>query len=469
MATQACKILSVPLVMVILEPGVVPDDLGEGHGMSESEGLPARGVVFWPVGTGDSTTVVIDDLVVMQVDLHDMAKADDETTPEVAVVDRLVEALPVVDGRPYLATFVLTHADKDHCLGFADLLDQVTIGELWSTPRLWREYNDSDAPDLCSDAIAFREESERRIAVTMKAVNVGNVPASGDRIRVVGYDDEHSSHAYDELPDEYLAWPGQSVTVLDGHDCAGVFEAFIHAPFKDDAAASRNETSLSMQVTLSDETGVDGKVLLFGDLAHDTIMKIFDYSEYYDREQYLAWDLLLAPHHCSKKVMYEKNSDGEEQLQMDVLNAFERNARSGATVVCSSAVFPEVDVDGQNPPHRMAADRYAEIADEVICTMSWVDESAPSPVVFGVDAEGARIIVGDVVKSADREAALELATSATGRRFAAVTAAAVAVGNAIPRVAAAAPSATGPERVQAAVAADRGGDHAPEAPVGFGR
>ncbi|WP_064444929.1 hypothetical protein [Rhodococcus sp. YH3-3] len=437
--------------------------------MSESEGLPARGVVFWPVGTGDSTTVVIDDLVVMQVDLHDMAKADDDATPEVAVVDRLVEALPIVDGQPYLATFVLTHADMDHCLGFADLLDKVTIGELWSTPRLWREYNDPDAPDLCSDAIAFREESERRITATLEAVNAGEVPASGNRIRVVGYDDEHSSHAYDGLPDEYLGWPGQSVTVLDGHERSGVFEAFIHAPFKDDAAAARNETSLSIQVTLTDETGIDGKVLLFGDLAHDTIMKIFDYSEYYDREQYLAWDLLLAPHHCSKKVMYKKDSDGNDQLQMDVLNAFERNARSGATIVCSSAVFPALDEPGQNPPHRMAADRYAEIADEVICTMSWVDENAPSPVVFGVDAEGARIIVGDLVKSADREAAYELATSASGQRFAAITAAAVAVGNAIPRAVAAAPSATGPERVQAAVTSDRGGSQAPDTPVGFGR
>ena len=208
---------------------------------------------------------------------------------------------------------------------------------------------------------------------------------------------------------------------------------------------------------------------MFGDLAHDTIMKIFDYSEYHDREQYLAWDLLLAPHHCSKKVMYKKDSDGNDQLQMDVLNAFERNARSGATIVCSSAVFPALDEPGQNPPHRMAADRYAEIADDVICTMSWVDENAPSPVVFGVDAEGARIIVGDLVKSADREAAYELATSASGQRFAAITAAAVAVGNAIPRAVAAAPSATGPERVQAAVTSDRGGSQAPDTPVGFGR
>lgn len=438
--------------------------------MDQSEGLPARGVVFWPVGTGDSTTVVIDDLVVLQVDLHDMAKADDEATPEVAVVDRLVDALPVVDGMPYLATFALTHVDKDHCLGFADLLERVRIGELWSTPRLWREYNDPDAPDLCSDAVAFREESERRIAATLDAVNAGGVPVSGDRIRVIGYDDEHSSHAYDELPDAYLAWPGQSLTVLDGYELAGVFEAFIHAPFKDDAAAARNETSLSMQVTLTDETGIDGKVLLFGDLAHDTIMKIFNYSEYYNREQYLAWDLLLAPHHCSKRVMYKKDLDGNEQLQMDVLNAFERNARPNGAVVCSSAVFPDVDVDGHNPPHRMAADRYAEIADEVICTMSWVDEAAPSPVVFGVDAAGARVIRGDLVSSAATEAKVELAASATGRRFAAITAAAVAVGNAIPAAAAsAAPPGAGPERVDAAVAADRGGNSAPETPVGFGR
>lgn len=436
--------------------------------MSESEGLPARGVVFWPVGTGDSTTVVVDDEVVMQVDIHDMAKADDETNPEVPVVDRLVEALPVVDGTPYLATFVLTHADKDHCLGFADLLEKVTIGELWSTPRLWREYNDPDAPELCSDAVAFREESERRIQATMNAVNSDSTPVSGDRIRVVGYDDEHSSHAYDELPAEFKAWPGQSLTTLDGHDRAGVFEAFIHAPFKDDASAPRNETSLSMQITLTDETGLDGKVLLFGDLAHDTIMKVFDFSEYYDRQRYLEWDLLLAPHHCSKRVMYKRDADGTEQLQMDVLNAFERNARTGGTVVCSSGVFPEVDVDGHNPPHRMAADRYEEIADEVICTMSWVDEGAPSPVVFGVDMAGSRIIRGDLVKSAPSEAKVELAASAVGRRFAAVTAAAVVVANEIPRSAAASTVSTGAERVDAAVSADRGGNRAPETPVGFG-
>ena len=34
--------------------------------------LPDRGFVFWPVGTGDSTTIVIDEDRVMQVDIRQM-------------------------------------------------------------------------------------------------------------------------------------------------------------------------------------------------------------------------------------------------------------------------------------------------------------------------------------------------------------------------------------------------------------
>ena len=175
--------------------------------MSISE-MPTRGAVFWPVGTGDSTTIVVDDNVVLQVDLHDMAKADDDDNPEVPVVDELVDALPKTDdGEPYLAVFALTHADKDHCCGFADLLDQVKIGEIWATPRLWREYED-DPDDLCVDAVAFRDECVRRVAATMAAVEAGEEPDSGDRILVIGYDTDHSVHAYDELPEKYKSGPG---------------------------------------------------------------------------------------------------------------------------------------------------------------------------------------------------------------------------------------------------------------------
>lgn len=116
-----------------------------------SKDIPDLGAVFWPVGNGDSTTVVVSADVVVQVDLNHRASAEHDDTPEVPVVDLLIPTLPEgSDGKPYLAAFVLTHADADHCSGFAKLLDQVTIGELWATPRMWREYLDDPAGPTCA-------------------------------------------------------------------------------------------------------------------------------------------------------------------------------------------------------------------------------------------------------------------------------------------------------------------------------
>ena len=42
---------------------------------------------------------------------------------------------------------------------------------------------------------------------------------------------------------------GTAVTVLNGCDESRHFRAFVHAPFKDDAAGERNESCLGLQVT----------------------------------------------------------------------------------------------------------------------------------------------------------------------------------------------------------------------------
>lgn len=432
-----------------------------------STDLPEMGVVFWPVGSGDSSTVVLSETVLMQVDLNDRAKADDDDTPEVPVVDLLVESLPEgEDGRPFLAAFVLTHADQDHCSGFKDLMDKATIGELWATPRMWREYADDPDATLCEDAGAFHEEVKRRVEAVKKAVADGDDIAVGDRVLVVGYDTDEDTHSYHDIPAEYLLKPGMSTTKINGEDHAGTFEAFIHAPFKDDCAAPRNNTSLSMQVTLTEDGGSDAKVLLFGDLAYETIMKIFDYSQEHDREDRVEWDLLLAPHHCSKSVMYVSEG-GSEILKTDILEAFERHARDGAVVVASSAVIPSSDSVGANPPHKKAADRYKEYADRFICTMEWPSVEDPSPVVMGLDAAGAHIVEDEVIELAAR--VLEH-KSIGGRRLAEVAAAATAAGRFARGTITTTETAgmSGPERVRAAVAADRGTEKAPAATVGFG-
>jgi beta-lactamase superfamily II metal-dependent hydrolase len=437
---------------------------------------PRRGFMFWPVGTGDSTTIAVDDDHIVQVDLRDMAQADLDGAVVSPVVDELAACLPKRKGRPYLAVFVLTHADQDHCCGFADLLNAVTIGELWATPRLWREYEDADAV-ICDDARAFQEEAERRVRATRAAAARGEQPASGDRILVVGYDSDREKHAYADLPDEYLTGPGHAVTSLDGEDMSAVFEAFIHAPFADDCAAARNETSLALQVTLRAPSAADGKVLLLGDLAHDTIMKIFDFSEEHKRAERLAWDVLLAPHHCSKRVMY---LDGE--LQQDVLDAFERHARDQAVIVASSMPVPTRNDKNDNPPHAKAKARYLQIVDsedQFICTQEWPDPDHPRPVVFGLDADGLTLLdppvpddsiqeLATAAKAAGRFTSVDGAAAGVLITLAAAVAARLARRLSQQRAAPRQERESGLDRAQRAVTAARGRDAAPRQPVGFG-
>jgi hypothetical protein len=439
-------------------------------------GAPRQGIMFWPVGTGDSTTIVVDEDHVVQVDLHDMAQADLDGAVVTPVVDELAASLPRRNGKPYLAVFVLTHADQDHCRGFADLLKAVTIGELWATPRLWREYENADTV-ICDDARAFQEEAERRVRATRAAAACGEEPASGDRILVVGYDTDRDQHAYADLPDQYLTGPGHAVTSLDGDDMSEVFEAFIHAPFADDCAAARNETSLALQVTLRDPSGTDGRILLLGDLAHDTIMKIFDYSEAHGREDRVAWDVLLAPHHCSKHVMYR---DG--QPQQDVIDALERHARQNPVIVASSMPIPARNETGDNPPHAKAKARYLQVVhhdDSFICTQEWPDPIKPRPVVFGLGPDGLTLLDPDILD--DTIETLSTAAKAAGK-FSAADAAAASVLIVLAAAAArglgrwlssrrAAPKQNrgpGLDRAQRAVTAARGRDTAPRQPVGFG-
>lgn len=82
-----------------------------------------------------------------------------------------------------------------------------------------------------------------------------------------------------------------------------------------------------------------------------------------------------------------RGGSGTDVLKDDVLDAFKRHARADAVIVSSSGPIPAENVDGKNPPHRMAANRYQEIveADHFVCTMEWPSKEDPSPVVFGVE------------------------------------------------------------------------------------
>src|SRR6266540_5316413 len=102
--------------------------------------FPNRGYIFWPVGNGDSTTIVVDAKTIVQLDINHLESADDDDAPRIPILDRLLDELPKVGGKPYLAGFGLTHGDADHCRGFAELNRRALIGDLWFGPRLlWEQ------------------------------------------------------------------------------------------------------------------------------------------------------------------------------------------------------------------------------------------------------------------------------------------------------------------------------------------
>ena len=343
-----------------------------------SQELPERGFIMWPVGNGDSTTIVVDNNITLQLDLNHTSGGEEDDDPKTPVIDELESLLPKFNNRPYLAVFALTHPDLDHCRGFTKLLERVNIGELWFTPRVFREYK----KDLSDDALAFRKEAERRVAATIE--NQGDTP-SGDRVRLIGYDQLLQEDEFTGFPQDRLTVPGHIITELDGTDCGKIFRAFIHAPFKDDADNDRNDTSLAMQVTLWTERGL-GSMLFFGDLKYPTLKRIFDRSE----AKNLYWNGLLSPHHCSKSAFYwQDEGDDEEVLKSGLLDQMAAAAGTTGYVFASSQPFPNNNEPGDDPPHLIARDRYIEIApDGFLCTGEHGDESRPDPIVIAVTESG---------------------------------------------------------------------------------
>lgn len=356
--------------------------------MADNFKLPnKKSVIFWPVGTGDSTTLVLKPgELVMQIDLRHLEKAEDPEEPEWPIIDYLVKTLPKKNGRPYLALFALTHPDKDHILGFKELLKKVHVGEIWHTPKVFRAQSDQET--LCDDAKAFREEAHRRCNVILTR------PASivsGNRLRIIGHDDILKEDYYKDLPAHCKSRPGEKVSYVDGVDLQGDFETFIHGPFKEDQEKEKNETSLSLNVVLW-EGDKYGQFFFFGDRKYSSIKQIFEVTEENGTNKaYLGWNVMLSAHHCSKGVMYAKEEDeAEESLRQDIMDFFQKYSRDGAGYVISSSHSKFTDGEGDLPPHKKARKRYEETvkAGRFICTHEYPNKINPEPIVFTVDANG---------------------------------------------------------------------------------
>ena len=355
-------------------------------------------IKFYPVGNGDCCLVNIGGAnKKMMFDCNFRQQAEDEDEKMFDVIgDLLDNELTKKCGLPFLDAYLLTHPDQDHCRGFEEKFylgdpdhikeedkkaNKILIGELWYSPRVFEEYN----IELSNDAVAFKKEADRRMK--LYKINPNKADRDGNRIRIIGWTGTKELEGMDAR----ITVPGNLVNEVNGTICR-YFEMFIHAPFKDDIEnANRNESSIVSQLRFKSDKNKDdiARVFLAGDAEWHVWERIMDKT---DDDDYLRWDLLEAPHHCSYTFFAENRENEPQKSSIDFLDKKEPNA----FVVASSKVIKKND---DNPPCQKAKNRYVEKVGngDFFCTSGTSENEADEAIVFDIE-DGVLRLQEDKVK-----------------------------------------------------------------------
>lgn len=283
------------------------------------------------------------------------------------------------DGRPYVDVFVLTHPDADHITGFntmfhtgdpedwSDKSNKIIINEIWSSPRVFRRATAKGANGnnpLCDDAKVFNREAKRRVQLYRDG---GYIGGAGNRIILLSSDEDGKT---DDIP-HIVADLFTSFARMSGID-DGSLNAFLLAPAdkqevaEDEEELSKNNSSAIIRFDLSNaiydanygyDVSYTHSFLIGGDAEVKCWEVLHDKLEAAGQLNELAYDVLLAPHHCSWRSL---SNDSESNCDDPKLNksahAALSKANKNAVVLCSSQEFGE-----KTPPSQLARDEYEKI------------------------------------------------------------------------------------------------------------
>lgn len=346
-------------------------------------------VRYYPVGNGDCSLITTPS---GQTILVDCRIINDD--PPFNVRRDLIQQIATWRGMPYLSSFILTHADKDHCHQFDEVfhtgpvstweepdeneLPKIIIGTMWFSPHIFED------DELSSDAEAYRNEALRRLR--LHRLGDKRKDWRGNRIAVIGYSSDPS---IESLPDEVKYKAGDLVTNIDAREQSD-FRLFIHAPFRktlDNEAVERNNTSIAFMAGF-DAGGVRNASKFFfgGDANYVILEEILKQTHWHGNPKWLEYDVWLSTHHCSwsafNETPYRDNPEPSEAV-IELLN----HGRDGARIIASSK---PVRQDDDDPPHYAAKQEYTQIVgdDRFHCTMEHPDEASPKPLVFDIESQG---------------------------------------------------------------------------------
>lgn len=354
----------------------------------------AHRIVFYPVGTGDTSQIILKNGKRILMDYRHQKKTEDGTCPEINLKARLKQELKDA-GRDSIDVVAFTHGDKDHIENSTEFFElrhaakyqgvgRIKINTLWVPAAMVLETATNG--EQSSEFVIWRQEARHRLK-------------EGKGIRVFSKPEKLK----DWLEENGLTLESRRHLITDAGQIAPDFdlytdgvEFFCHSPFikhVDEGDDLRNDASLIFNVRFR-ENGNNYDYLAVGDSTWSILEDIVETTKAHGNMDRLAWDLYNIPHHCSYKALSDEKGALEtipEAGAKEILLA----GKEGGYLVSSSAPILDTKEGREQslPPHIQAKKCYERYLKEVggakfLVTMEEPNATKPEPLEFKVDHQG---------------------------------------------------------------------------------
>lgn len=354
--------------------------------------------IFYPVGNGDTTQIVLSKGRRVLFDFCHRDKAEDADTPEIDLKARLKEDLKAAN-RDYFDVVAFTHADLDHIQGSTEFFElqhakkyhgegRIKIRELWVPAAMLLEEADND--HQTEEYVLLRQEARHRLLEGKDILVFSKPQALADWLEPLLKARGESASARDHL---FI----DAGTIVPGFTLAkdGV-EFFCHSPFIkhcDDGDIIRNSAALVFNVRFNAD-GSTYDYLEIGDAEYGDLEDIVSTTRYHKNEDRLAWDLFNIPHHCSYRALNEDKGK-DETIPAPLVKDLLLMGKSDAYIVSCSKPIPDVkdSYEQVQPPHIQARKAYERYLKEVggrkfLVTMEEPNANKPEPIIFEIGSGG---------------------------------------------------------------------------------
>lgn len=328
---------------------------------------------FLPVANGDMTLITTKNNKKILIDCNYREPSEDVVDVKEMLRSRLKTN---EDGQLYLDVFVVTHPDQDHTRGFRELFhtgdpstwsekkDKIIINEIWSSPRVFRrasrKVQKADKNNtLCEDARAINTEAKRRANLYKDTKKIGQL---GDRIIILTHDEDGKTEGYEgiiaALDSSFIA---DKSGIDDNSLTARLLGPADRVEVTDENVLEKNDSSAIINFGLTDENGNVVNFLNGGDAGVGCWRHLNTRLKKNKNTDYLKYDILQAPHHCSWRSLSEDSESGcaekgiEPKVDQDAYDSLS-HANEEALIISSSKPFGD-----STPPSKKAREKFKEV------------------------------------------------------------------------------------------------------------